>query len=256
MQHSLNTQVIKCVAFDLDGTIYFGSRQLAECAQQVIDLARQKYGRVCFITNNSALTRYQVYQRLTQLGISLDKDEVINSSYLIARYLIRNKIQNVWCIGTNNLCQELRENGIEPKSVNPDAIVIGYDYNFTLPYLEDALKYYNSQCQIVIANMERTYPRDNGVLTPGAGAIAAAFMHTVNRYDFVALGKPNILMLDTIAKLYDLSAEEFLVVGDTYESDVKMAKTYGAQSVLVTNGKFCDKKCNQVQNLKDLLEIL
>lgn len=252
----LNTDIIKCVAFDLDGTIYFGSCQLAECAQEVIDLARSKYGRVCFITNNSALTQYQVYQRLAQLGIVLSKDEVINSSYLIAKYLIRNNIKSVWCIGTNNLCQELRENGIEPKSESPDAIVIGYDYNFALPYLEDALKYYNPSCQIIIANMERVYPRDNGVLTPGAGAIAAAFMHTINRYDFVALGKPNILMLDTIANIYGLTAEEFLVVGDTYESDIKMAKTYGSQSILITNGRACERKCNQVQKLKDLLTIL
>ena len=254
--NTLNTNILKCVAFDLDGTIYFGSRQLAPRAQDVIDFARKKFGRVCFITNNSALTRYQVYQRLCQLGVSVDEDEVLNSSYLISRYLISNKINNVWCIGTENLCQELKVNGIEPKSENPDAIVIGYDYNFALPYIEEALKVYNPKCQIIVANIERAYPRDNGILTPGTGAIAAAFLHTVNRTDSVILGKPNILMIDTVAKMYNLAAEEILIVGDTYESDIQMAETYGAQSVLIKNNDKKEYPCNSVPMLQDLLNIL
>ncbi len=252
----LNQDIIKCVAFDLDGTIYFGSRQLAEGAQDVIDYARKKFGRICFLTNNSALTQYQVYQRLCQLGINLNRDEVINTSYLIAKYLVTKNTHDVWCIGTNNLCQELKDNGINPKSEHPDAIVIGYDYNFTLPYLEEALKYYTPSCQIIIANMERVYPRDNGVLTPGAGAVAAAFLHTVNRTDFVVLGKPNILMLETVAKLYKLQPENILMIGDTYESDIKMAEVAGSQSVLVTNGAVCNYKCNKVNKLNELLKLI
>lgn len=254
--NTLNTDILKCVAFDLDGTIYFGSRQLAPRAQEVIDFARKKFGRVCFVTNNSALTRYQVYQRLCQLGVSVNEDEVLNSSYLISRYLISNRINHVWCIGTENLCQELKVNGIDPKSECPDAIVIGYDYNFALPYIEEALKVYTPKCQIVVANTERVYPRDNGILTPGAGAIASAFMHTVNRTDIVILGKPNILMLDTVAKLYDISANEILMVGDTYESDIQMAETYGSQSVLIKNNDTKDYPCNTVNALQDLLDIL
>lgn len=252
----VNTDILKCVAFDLDGTIYFGSRQLAPRAQDVIDYVRKKFGRVCFITNNSALTRYQVYQRLCQLGVSVNEDEVLNSSYLISKYLVSNNIKNIWCIGTANLCQELKFNGINPKSENPDAIVIGYDYNFALPYIEEALKFYTPKCQIVVANTERIYPRDNGILTPGAGAIAAAFLHTVNRTDSVVLGKPNILMIDTVAKLYDLLPREILIVGDTYESDIQMAETYGSQSVLVKNGNEKEYSCNTVDELQDLLNIL
>ena len=36
--NTLNTDILKCVAFDLDGTIYFGSRQLAPRAQEVKNL--------------------------------------------------------------------------------------------------------------------------------------------------------------------------------------------------------------------------
>jgi len=254
--NNLNTDILKCVAFDLDGTIYFGSRQLAPRAQEVIDYVRQKYGRVCFVTNNSALTRYQVFQRLCQLGVSVKEEEVLNSSYLISRYLVSNKLKNVWCIGTANLCQELKVNGIDPKSTNPDAIVIGYDYNFALPYIEEALKVYTPKCQIIVANTERVYPRDNGILTPGTGAIVAAFLHTVNRTDSVVLGKPNILMIDTVAKLYNLSAEEILMVGDTYESDIQMAETYGSQSMLIRNGSAEEYSCNSVSALQDLLSVL
>ncbi len=254
--NTLNTSVLKCVAFDLDGTIYFGGHQLAPRAQEVIDYVRRKFGRVCFVTNNSALSQYQVYQRLSQLGILVNEDEILNSSYLISRYLVSNKIKNVWCIGTVNLCHELEINGINPKSACPDAIVIGYDYNFTLPYIEDALKVYTPKCQIIVANTERVYPRDNGILTPGAGAIVSAFMHTINRNDMVVLGKPNVLMLDSVAKLYNLSAEQILMVGDTYESDIQMAETYGSQAILIKGTNTKDYSCNSVVELQDLLHVL
>ena len=252
----LDLKVLKCVAFDLDGTIYFWSKQLAEWAQKVIDFVRNKFERVCFITNNSALTRHQLYQRLSNLGILIDENEVLNSSYLISRYLVLNKIRQVWCIGTDNLCKELKLNGIEPKSKCPEWIVVWYNPDFTLLDIEDALKVYTPKCKIIVANTERIYPRDNGIITPGAGAISAAFLHTVNRTDSVVLGKPNILMLDTVAKLYNLSPEEILVIGDTYESDIQMAEIYGSQSVLIRNGDTNDYACNNVKTLKDLLFIL
>lgn len=254
--NKIDTDVLKCVAFDLDWTIYFGSNQLAPMAQEVIDFSRKKFWCVCFLSNNSALTQYQLYERLSNLGVFLNEQEILNSSYLIARYLINNEIKHVRCIGTDNLCKELKNNWIEPRSKQPGAIVIGYDYNFSLSYIEDALKYYTPKCHIIIANMERIYPRDNGILTPGAGAVAMAFLHTVNRNDYVVLWKPNILMLNTVAKLYSLLPKEILIVGDTYESDIQMAETYWSQSILIKNGDTKDYQCNSVASLKDLLEIL
>lgn len=254
--NKINSEILKCVVFDLDGTIYFGSKQLAKWAQEVIDFMRSKFWRICFLTNNSALTRFQLYQRLSKLGLFVNEDEVLNSSYLISRYLITNNINQVWCMWTDNLCKELENNGIEPKSKHPEWIVIWYDYNFTLSCIEDALKVYTPKCKIIVANTERIYPRDNGILTPGAGAISAAFLHTVNRTDCVVLGKPNILMLETVAKLYNLSPEEILVIGDTYESDIQMAETYGSQSILIRNNDENDYSCCNVETLQDLLNVL
>lgn len=245
---------LKCVIFDLDGTIYFGSRQLAEKANEVINYARKKYGKVFFATNNSALSRHHVYERLCNLGVALQENEVINSSYLMGEYIKQQKITDVWCLGTNDLCEEISQAGIEVKSTKPQAIVIGYDYQFAMKQFEEVLKYYSPECKIIIANMERIYPRDNGILTPGCGAIGAAFLHIVNRTDYDVVGKPSVLMLDTIAKKYDFQPNEILMVGDTYESDIKMAKNYGAQTILITNGQESDFPCSQVKYLKNLLQ--
>ena len=247
---------IKCVVFDLDGTIYFGNKQLGERANDVIEYTRKKYGRVFFATNNSALTQNQVYNRLVNLGIDLKEDEVINSSYLISKYLEQNNIKDVWCIGTDDFKGELIKHKINPSSNKPKAIVIGYNYNFQLSHIEDALRYYNDDCRIIVANKERTYPRDGGIVTPGAGAIVSAFLHTVNRQEDIVLGKPSALMLATIANKEHLLPYNILMIGDTYESDIKMAQTFGSQSVLITNGKNIAYNCNQVNYIKDLLEEL
>ena len=70
------------------------------------------------------------------------------------------------------------------------------------------------------------------------------------------LGKPSSLMLATIANKENLLPADILMVGDTYESDIKMAQTFGAQSILITNGAFVNNSCNQIKHIKDLLKEL
>lgn len=245
---------IKCVVFDLDGTIYLGDKQLNDGANEFIKYAREKYGKVFFATNNSALTRNQVFDRLLKLGIDLKNEEVINSSYLIVKYLINNHIRDVWCLGTQNLCEELVQHGINPKSESPQYIVVGYNYNFSLSHIEEALSHYNEGCKIIVANKERAYPRDGGVLTPGAGAIVAAFLYTVNRKEDIIIGKPSTMMLETIAQQENLLPANILMIGDTYESDIKMAEDFGAVGLLITNGKKSNCNCPQIQGFRELLK--
>lgn len=247
---------IKCILFDLDGTIYFGSKQLAPRANEVIRYARSKYDYIFFATNNSAVSRQNLYHRLRNLGIELEPDEVVNSTYLISRYLLDKKIKEVWCLGTEDLCSDIFSVGVNPHSDTPEAIVIGYNYDFSFKDIEEALKHYNTDCHIIVANMERVYPRANGLISPGAGAVVSAFLWSVNRSDVTILGKPSTLMIDTIAQKINLKPSEILVVGDSLESDIKMADDYGAKSIWITNGNPKEANCNSVKELQELLELL
>lgn len=254
MVKSKNYDKIKCVIFDLDGTIYFGSH-LADEANKVIDYARKKFKNVFFITNNSNQTRKQVLDRLLGHKVKAELNEVINTAYACAKYLKDNNYCEVYCLGTESLAQEISSFGITTDSDRPQAIIVGYDKTFDLMKLEKALNVFHDNCKIIVASKERTYPRTPEIISPGAGPIAAAFEHTVNKPCDIVIGKPNPYMLEIMTKELGLKPEEILVVGDCYDIDIKMADNLGAHSILICNDEGNSYDCTTIKELKDILNI-
>ena len=242
----------KCIVFDLDGTIYFGS-ELANKANEVISYARKVAGQVFFVTNNSAKTRKQIFKKLIDLGINLNQDELITSSYAIAKYLKENYYKETYCIGTDYLREEIELLGINTFSKNPQAIVVGYNPEFKLSDLDELSNIKLSNYKLIIANKERNYPKENGYIVPGAGPIVAAVENLLNKQADVIIGKPNPEMLNIIVSNLNIKPSEICVIGDSYDSDTQMAKNYGAQGILITKEKRIDCKC--IEKLSDLLEI-
>lgn len=247
-----NYDKIKCVIFDLDGTIYFG-KELAHEANKVIETARKKFKNVFFITNNSNQSRKQVYERLITHKVDAELDEVINTSYALAKYLSDNKYKEVYCLGTEALANEISGYGITTDSKSPQAIVIGYDKDFNLMKLEDAINVFNENCKIIVASKERTYPRTFDIISPGAGPIAAAFEHSVGKECDLVIGKPNSFMLELVTLNLNIKPDEILVIGDSYEIDVQLAKNFGAKAILISNKKPMDNECVTIKQLKDVL---
>lgn len=247
---------IKCVAFDLDGTLYFGDK-LADGALELITLINQQGWHIYYITNNSSRTRQQIYEKLLNLGLEVELEDVMNSSYAVAKYLCDNKFKNVHCLGTEDFAAQISAMGINTNSITPEAIVIGYDPEFNLKKLEDAICVYNPSCHILAANLERTYLGRNEAVMPGAGPIVKSFEFAVRHEIELFIGKPHPFMLELLVRDKDVLPEEILVVGDTYESDVAMANLFGANAVLIYNGfdKIFDK-CTVVKNLHELTNLI
>lgn len=247
---------IQAVVFDLDGTIYFGNT-LAEKANDVIKHVRERYEHIFFATNNSAITRSQLLDRLIKLGVDAEFSEIINSTFLIAGYLKDSGFKKVFCLGTDGLKSEIAGAGVEISSDKPEAIVIGYDSDFDLKKLEAAINVYHKDCKIIAANQDKTYPKAGGILAPGAGACVAAFEYTTGAKVDTIIGKPQTAMLQFIAGRLNLKPENILVVGDTESSDIKMANDFGAKSIFIENKNPKSTSATiSIKELKELLEIL
>ena len=242
----------RCIIFDLDGTIYFGSN-LANKANEVISFARKVSGQVFFVTNNSAKTRKQIYDKLVKLGVDLKIEELITSSYAIAKYLNTTRLKNVYCIGTDSLKSEIELCGVNAHSKEPQAVVVGYNPDFKLSDLDELSNIKLSNYKLIIANKERNYPKENGYIVPGAGPIVAAVEMLLDKSADVIIGKPNVEMLKIILSGLDINPENILIVGDSYNSDIQMAKNYGAQGILIAKEKRDDCIC--IEKLSDLMEI-
>lgn len=244
----------KCIIFDLDGTIYFGNK-LADKANDVIKLARKLYKNVFFVTNNSAKTRCEIWQKLVALGIDVLENEVITSSYAIAKYLKENNYTNIVCIGTDSLKQQINEFGVNISDNLAQAVVIGYNKGFKLSDI-DFLKNINlaDNYKIIVANRERSYPSDNAYILPGAGPIVSAVECLLNKQTDVVIGKPSPTMLEIMVSGLNLLPQEICVVGDSFESDIKMAMAYGSQSILISDKE--NDECKTIKKLEELLEIM
>ena len=74
--------------FDLDGTIYLGDALLPGAANLITHI-RAAGRRTLFLSNNPTRTRLQYAEKLTALGIPTPIDDIVNSSFVMVEWLLR-----------------------------------------------------------------------------------------------------------------------------------------------------------------------
>lgn len=246
----MNIQEIEVVLFDLDGTIYYGSK-IIDGANETISFFRRNGKKIYFTTNNSTKTRKQIFERLRNMGVDCALEEVMTSGYLAAVNAKKHSIKDVYIFGSENLITEFKEAGVSINQ-NEDAknLLIGYDPNFTYDGLTKALQVALHADCIMACNKEKVYPGENGRLMPGCGAMTAAIEWCANRTCDYIIGKPNTLMIELLLDIEKTDADKFLVIGDTFESDIVMAKSSGSKSILIS-----DKQNSDVITVNSISEV-
>lgn len=240
------------VMFDLDGTIYYGS-QIINGANETISFFRKNGKKVYFSTNNSTKTRKHIYDKLIHMGVDCLLDEVITSGYLAAIYAKKRDMQSIYIFGSMDLVEEFEEQGISVvQDESAENLLIGYNPKMTYEGLTSALQVALHAKHIIACNKERVYPGENARLMPGCGAMTAPIEWCSNRKCDIIIGKPNSLMVDVISEKNHIPNKRVLVIGDTYESDVAMANTAGAQSILISASPY---KCQSVTEISKIIDI-
>lgn len=228
---------IRAVAFDLDGTIYLGNTVVDGAVELVRDL--RSAGRdVFFFTNSSTRSRVQVLEKLAKMGLEPRLDHIYTSAYAAAVYLATQAVSSVFCLGTAGLKEELAGNGIEVTSdpFKAEALLVGLDPDFSYGKLAEVMAFAATARPIVACNRDRSYPIENGRLLPGCGPGVAAVEAILGRtVDFVA-GKPTTYMMQLLEADWGVTNSEIVVIGDSLESDISMAKEYGCKSFLISRG--------------------
>lgn len=222
------------VLFDLDGTVYYGSK-IIPGANDTIDFFRKAGKKIYFTTNNSTKTRAQIYEKLSDMGVNCKLEEVLTSGYLAALYSKKNNLKDVYIFGSTNLIQEFNDLGVSVnQNETAENLLIGYNPLMTYDDLTGALQVALHAKQIMACNRERTFPGENSKLMPGCGAMTAPIEWCAQRECDVIIGKPNTLMIDLLCEKEKLSPDRFLMIGDTFESDIRMADRAGCKSILIS----------------------
>lgn len=223
---------VKLFAFDLDGTVYVGDHQVSG-ANELIEYLRKNYD-VAFITNNSTKTVHQIHGKLNNVGISCNPDEVYTASSAMASYLKEFDINRVFVIGTQGLRDEIERQGIRVAERDvAEHLVVGLDFGITYEKIADALAIVRKGGKFIACNEDMSFPVGENMVLPGCGAMVGAIEASSGRRPDYVVGKPNTYLLSKIAEKYKVKPHEVVIVGDSYESDVRMALRYGSKAILV-----------------------
>ena len=222
---------------DLDGTVYLGERLLPGARAALLAL-RAAGRRVCFLSNKPIQSRADYAAKLTRLGIPAALDDVINSSYVVARHLAREAPgARCFVIGEPPLVEELRAAGLVPvEDARVDYVVVAFDRTFDYRKLDVALQAVKRHgARLVGTNPDRTCPVEDGEIPDAAGMIGAVEGVTGQRVDPI-VGKPSPITLEIALDHLGLTAGECAVVGDRLETDIAMGRAFGIATILVLTG--------------------
>jgi NagD protein len=223
--------------FDLDGTIYLGDALLPG-ARHTVETLREMGARVVFLSNKPLETRADYAAKLTHLGIPTSPDEVINSSWVMARWLAQEAPgAALFVIGEQPLLDELREAGFhlteEPDEI--DFVVASFDRTFAYHKLQVAFDAIRAGARFVATNADRYCPVPEGGLPDAAATIGAVEGCTGKQVE-VVVGKPSPITVRAILDRLELPASECIIIGDRLETDMLMGIEAGMATAVVLTG--------------------
>lgn len=223
--------------FDLDGTVYLGDH-LIPGADRVIRLIREKGRKVIFLSNKPIETRRAYAAKLTRLGLPAAPEEVINSTFVLIRYLTKAAPgARVFVIGEPPFLKELAEAGF-PLTDNPqeiDYVIAAFDRTFDYRKLTIAFRAIRRGAHFIATNPDRTCPFPEGEL-PDCAAVIAALEAVTEKQVEVVVGKPSPITGRVVLEVMGLEPEKCLLVGDRLETDIRMGLDSGMKTALVLTG--------------------
>ena len=223
--------------FDLDGTIYLGDALLPG-AKRTIETLRCSGSRVAFLSNKPLQSRADYAAKLTRLSIPTAPDEVINSSWVLTRWLAQEAPgATIFVVGEPPLLAELRAAGfrLAERPGEVQFVVASFDRTFDYRKLQIAFDAIRAGARFVATNADRYCPTPSGGL-PDAAAVIGAIEGCTGKRVEVVVGKPSPITACAILDHLQLPASECIIVGDRLETDVRMGQEAGMATAVVLTG--------------------
>lgn len=229
--------MFKGFIFDLDGTVYLGER-LIPGAEGVIRRLREAGRKIVFLSNKPLYTRENYAAKLTRLGIPAAPAEVINSTFVLIRYLQKTAPEaKVFVMGEVPFIAEMAKAGFY-LTEDPDEItcvVAAFDRTFDYRKLNIGFQAIRRGARFIATNPDRTCPVEGGEIPDCAAVIAALEATTLKKVE-VVVGKPSPITVGVALETMGLEASDCLLVGDRLETDIRMGLESGMKTALVMTG--------------------
>ena len=259
-------QNMKLYLFDMDGTLYLGSR-LYDFTIELLQEIRRTGGKYLFITNNSSKSVADYVKKLAGFGIEATRDDFMTSSQATAYYLHKHhEGQRLYVCGTESLKEELRSEGftVTTNIDEVDCIVMGFDTELTFQKLHDVsyLLLTRPELPYIATNPDLVCPTEFGSV-PDCGSVCGMIFNATGKKP-VVIGKPSSLMPELAMDKLGIAKEQTCVVGDRIYTDVKSGLNAGCVGILVMSGETTyeileqspDKPHLVMESAREILDVL
>ncbi|MEN0644594.1 TIGR01457 family HAD-type hydrolase [Alkalicoccobacillus gibsonii] len=219
---------------DLDGTMYRGGEVISEAIEFVNELKRRELPYL-FVTNNSTKTPEIAAAHLRKLSIPATPEHVYTSAMATASYIReQNPEARIYVIGEAGIREACRHAGLVEATENVDFVVVGLDRELTYQKIKQASLLIQQGATFIATNQDHALPTEEG-LVPGNGSIVAAIASASGTKPMF-VGKPEALIMTQALRKLRLGADETIMVGDNYRTDIMAGLNAGIDTMLVLSG--------------------
>lgn len=221
---------------DLDGTVYFGKDRIPTAEAFVKELVAKGIPFL-FITNNATRTPEQVATALKeQYDLPVGEEHVYTSALAMVDYLHEHHAgQRVMVVGEQPLKDQITQAGFELDDTTQAQVVVqALNRHATYEELAQATLAIRNGAAFLVTNQDSNIPTERGLM-PSSGALTA-FLQFATQVEPIVMGKPHSPILSGGLKRLGLSVEDVLMVGDNYETDIKVGINAGMDTLLVLTG--------------------
>lgn len=221
---------------DLDGTLYYGTRRIPSAEAFVHEL-KKRQKPFLFLTNNATKTSQEIVENLRinyELPIGLDN--VYTSTQALIAYMKEHCLGKlVHVVGEKALVQQVEAAGFKvTPDTNAEVVVQGLNRQATYEELALAAMAIREGAEFLVTNADQTIPTEKGIM-PSSGALTA-FLEVASGKKGLVMGKPNALIVEAALEELNLKAEDVLLIGDKYETDILAGINAGLDTLLVLTG--------------------
>lgn len=230
------------VVLDLDGTVYRGDELLPGVAAAV-ERFRSAGVRTIFFSNNPTKSRTAYVERLRELGIEAEVDDVLSAGTVTTRYLVaEHGGDSVFLIGDDGLEGQFTDAEIElvADATDADALVVSWARDFSYGDMLAGYRALDTGATFYGTDPDRVIPTAGGMV-PGSGAIINAVGGTIGREPDKILGKPSVEAQRAALDALDVPPERCVVVGDRLNTDIELGERAGMTTALVRTGVSSDE---------------
>ena len=222
-------------------------------APAFIDLLNRTGKPYLLLTNDASRTPETSSRRFSKMGLEIPAHAILTSGLMLPRYVAEHGLEGAPCIvlGPDESRDYVTRAGGKPvpltSKTEAKALVVcdeaGFDYRPTLDLALSVLyRHFDAgrEMQLILANPDVVYPASPGCFGFTSGSIALLLeaglrvRYPERKLRFSTLGKPGPRLFEAARDRYPHG--RMVMLGDQMGTDVRGARAYGLDAVLVGSG--------------------